>query len=486
MEVMAQPQSPLPGAKGQLQKQPSADAWPPLISRSNSPQASRQNVRLPSNVGAPSATGSIQDRSPQQKQRSRRGSSSSATPQREAARWRDMYRDLDQEKIQVEEDLQRKREQQSAIAAEVQALRAELEKEKAETEQATRQFEEKIERERREATRAQMKLMKAQLNGNAQDSEAAGVKAEVTAKTREILEAMREIREQQQQAFKQVKSLSYAMLKTCSQPTPGASASTAGVSSPIGSDVGRGLVVVGMPRSPPRSPPSSEAGSHLRRSPGRGLTSSRSGSLAGGRHRSPSLPKVLEGGVLRPRASSRSPSPSVVGSAQGGGLLMPRASSRSPSPSVIGDDGQRRWFQAMKANLEQFGAVEVFADEGSQECMCCNQLISTPYRVRPRKCSHVFHVECLLHWWSEGTCPVCHASFAPEEGPPGLQLTSRSSSTTTALRQIPRKRGSSPSVASTAAVSRRQGSSEVGSRMASFSPEQQASHYSPKALSPAL
>ena len=28
--------------------------------------------------------------------------------------------------------------------------------------------------------------------------------------------------------------------------------------------------------------------------------------------------------------------------------------------------------------------------------------------------TEVFHVECLLHCWSEGLCPVCGTSFAPE------------------------------------------------------------------------
>eukprot|EP00928_Gymnodinium_smaydae_P068946 TRINITY_DN52261_c0_g1_i1.p2 TRINITY_DN52261_c0_g1~~TRINITY_DN52261_c0_g1_i1.p2 ORF type:complete len:148 (+),score=11.78 TRINITY_DN52261_c0_g1_i1:213-656(+) len=43
--------------------------------------------------------------------------------------------------------------------------------------------------------------------------------------------------------------------------------------------------------------------------------------------------------------------------------------------------------------------------------------MTTEYRIRPRKCRHVFHIECLLQWWTEGTCPVCSVSFAPS-GPP--------------------------------------------------------------------
>merc|ERR1719453_1760330 len=98
-------------------------------------------------------------------------------------------------------------------------------------------------------------MMKAQLGGSTVDDEVAAVKQDVVDKTNEILEAMREIREQQQQAFKEVKKLSYAMLKACSQPTPGATSSTAvGPVSSAGSDIGRGLVFVSGSRSPCRSP----------------------------------------------------------------------------------------------------------------------------------------------------------------------------------------------------------------------------------------
>ncbi|CAE7559128.1 unnamed protein product, partial [Symbiodinium pilosum] len=79
--------------------------------------------------------------------------------------------------------------------------------------------------------------------------------------------------------------------------------------------------------------------------------------------------------------------------------------------------GDLPWFQAMKANLEEFGDVEVFLDQQPQECMSCCQPIEAAYRARPRKCNHVFHVECLLHCWSEGVCPVCGVSFAPEATP---------------------------------------------------------------------
>lgn len=346
-------------------------------------------------------------------------------------------------KRQAADDLMLKRKEEASLAAEVQYLRNELEKEQAETEKAVQHFKERIEHEKREGTRMQMVMMKAQLGGSSMDDEAAIVKRDVVDKTNEILEAMQEIREQQQQAFKQVKSLSYAMLKACSQPTPGATSSTAGPVSSTGSDIGRGHVFISgtrsPARSPPRSPPSSVAGN---------LEHGRHGHLSPGRlspPRGPSPPGSLVGGRQRPGSEAggrqRSPSLKTVPESEGGRRIRNQAQ-RSPSPSVapsqLSEDGQRRWFTQMQANLEQFGDVEVFTQEAEQECMCCNQQIASPFRVRPRKCYHVFHIECLLHWWSEGTCPVCHVSFAPDEAAreaaPEARLTERSSSTSAARR----------------------------------------------------
>jgi len=354
----------------------------------------------------------------------------------------------------------------SSLAAEVQQLQSELQQEKAETEKATQHFRERIEHEKRESTRMQMAMMKAQIGGSSTDDEATAVKRSVEAKTNEILEAMREIREQQQQAFKQVKSLSYAMLKACSQPTPGATGSTAaGPVSSAGSDIGRGMVFMtgtrSPGRSPPRSPPSSVVGMTQHLSPGRGP--SPPGSLVGGRHRSPSD----AGG------RQRSLSLKTVPESEGGRRLrsqVQRSPSASPpatsnfqlAPPANEEEGQRRWFKQMQQNLEQFGDVQVFVEENQQECMCCNQLIASNYRVRPRKCSHVFHIECLLHWWTEGTCPVCHASFAPEEAPPEARLTERSSSTTAPRREAAYKQAQlmrRRSPASTASASRSRASS---------------------------
>jgi len=335
---------------------------------------------------------------------------------------------------------------ESSITAEVQHLRKELEKERLETEKAVQHYRERIEQEQRESTRMQMILMKTQIGGSAKDEEVASVKQDVVDKTNEILEAMREMREQQQQAFKQVKSLSYAMLKACSQPTPGATGSTAaGPVSSAGSDIGRGLVFVSGTRSPARSPPRSPPSSVVESRTGNPLhlMPSPPGSLVGGRPSSP--PGSLVGGRRRSpsEAGGRQRSPSLRTVPESDGVRrLPSQAQHSPSPS---EDGQgSRWFKQMQANLEQFGDVEVFSEEKPQECMCCNQQIMSNYRVRPRKCNHVFHIECLLHWWSEGTCPVCHVSFAPEEAAPEARLTERSNSTAAARRQTQHWRRRSP------------------------------------------
>lgn len=286
---------------------------------------------------------------------------SAATPDIEG--WRDLN-SADEERRRVEIDLQAKRQEAEAARAEVRQLQIELEKERAETAAAMRHYQERLEKAKREATRLEIQLAKAQIQGSdGHGSEAKLVKLKVEEKTNAILQAMQEMREHQQKCFQQVKSLASVMLQACSHPTPGAT--------PLaGSDAGRA-----------------------------------SSSMVNG-----------NGSVPLPQPSS---APSVISSATRARLFhssSPAAASASASGPTRDDGGTgtQAWFQAMKANLESFGDVEVFAEEAQQECMSCLQNIDAAYRVRPRKCSHIFHVECLLHWWTEGTCPVCGASFAPE------------------------------------------------------------------------
>jgi len=333
---------------------------------------------------------------------------------------------MDEEKKKVFEDNSTKRDEVANLAAEVQRLREQLEREKAETESAVAQYTEKIEREQRESTRAQMKLMKAQMQGSAKDSESAIVKKEVVEKTHAIKQAMREMREQQLEGFKKVKKLTYDMLQACSKPSPnmGSVAEESDSIAGVGSTGGGPIMVNG-----------AGFGSALSRSPSPSITGSAAHFGAAPQKQSPA--SSLAGGLRRPPSNAgrepRSPASSLASGlrrppsrpapeARERGALSAGPEHRSVSvtspqvPSISeGDDGTRRWFKAMKANLEQFGDVEVFTQTAPRECACCLQEIATPYRVRPRRCGHIFHVECLLRWWTEGTCPVCRVSFAPDE-----------------------------------------------------------------------
>ncbi|CAE8629688.1 unnamed protein product, partial [Polarella glacialis] len=72
----------------------------------------------------------------------------------------------------------------------------------------------------REEASLQMRITEAELGGSEKTFEVSAVHREVQEKTKEILEAMQDLREQQQQSFKQVKSLASAMLQACSQSQP--------------------------------------------------------------------------------------------------------------------------------------------------------------------------------------------------------------------------------------------------------------------------
>lgn len=101
-------------------------------------------------------------------------------------------------------------------------------------------------------------------------------------------------------------------------------------------------------------------------------------------------------------------------------------SGQAPGPAPAepangkGETDSSQWFLSMKANLQQFGDVEVFVEDTPRECLLCKEVMVSPYRVKPRKCPHVFHIECLLQCWEDGTCPCCRVSFAPESDGPQM------------------------------------------------------------------
>merc|ERR1719410_886128 len=75
--------------------------------------------------------------------------------------------------------------------------------------------------------------------------------------------------------------------------------------------------------------------------------------------------------------------------------------------------------QALKQRLQALGDVVVYTSDKFEACCASGRSIPPgSLRVRPRRCDHVFLVDCIVPYWAEGLCPVCRCSFAhdnPEE-----------------------------------------------------------------------
>jgi len=74
--------------------------------------------------------------------------------------------------------------------------------------------------------------------------------------------------------------------------------------------------------------------------------------------------------------------------------------------------------QALKRRLQSLGDVVVFTSDNFEACCASGRAIPPgALRIRPRRCDHIFLVECLLPYWAEGLCPVCRTSFAYDQPP---------------------------------------------------------------------
>ena len=83
----------------------------------------------------------------------------------------------------------------------------------------------------------------------------------------------------------------------------------------------------------------------------------------------------------------------------------------SPQFASLGVDDDT--FEALKRRLQSLGDVLVFTSDKFDACCASGHSIPPgAVRVRPRRCDHVFLVECLMPYWVEGLCPVCRCSFA--------------------------------------------------------------------------
>lgn len=104
--------------------------------------------------------------------------------------------------------------------------------------------------------------------------------------------------------------------------------------------------------------------------------------------------------------------------------------------------------QLLKKRLQSLGDVVVHASDKFEACCASGRVIPPgALRVRPRRCDHVFLVECLMPYWAEGLCPVCRCSFAydrPQDA--GYDESDRYSSVSTSISQaVPRHISSSNS-----------------------------------------
>ena len=98
-----------------------------------------------------------------------------------------------------------------------------------------------------------------------------------------------------------------------------------------------------------------------------------------------------------------------------GGHAGHEAFASTPAPSTqfasLGVDDET--LQALKRRLQSLGDVVVFTSDKFDACCASGHSIPPgAVRVRPRRCDHVFLVECLMPYWVEGLCPVCRCSFA--------------------------------------------------------------------------
>ena len=95
------------------------------------------------------------------------------------------------------------------------------------------------------------------------------------------------------------------------------------------------------------------------------------------------------------------------------GQRQPEAGNSLPSQYASLGPLDEETQQALKRRLQSLGDVVVFSSEKFDACCASGHSIPPgAIRVRPRRCDHVFLVECLMPYWVEGLCPVCRCSFA--------------------------------------------------------------------------
>jgi len=332
---------------------------------------------------------------------------------------------MEQEKRRLQGELRGTGEEAGNLAREAQSLREQIQAEQARRREREAELTKQVEELERENKQLNMRLIKVQMQDSAKLTDVTMVKKEVVARTMELEKILREFQQtHQDNLFARVWGITSAMQGACQKPevavqikTPVATEESLAPSpcdgAPIGADF-HGLSAPG-----PTGAARVLASEAITKSAPSPCDSSPIGAAFHG-FSSPA-----------PAAPARASSPKA------GGSRLQTVATAGASGTFLDPETQ----QALKRRLQALGDVVVYASDKFEACCSSGRAIPpNALRVRPRRCDHVFLVECLMPYWAEGLCPVCRCSFAydrPQDA--GFDESDKYSSVSTSVSQMHRR-----------------------------------------------
>eukprot|EP00928_Gymnodinium_smaydae_P023568 TRINITY_DN19402_c0_g1_i1.p1 TRINITY_DN19402_c0_g1~~TRINITY_DN19402_c0_g1_i1.p1 ORF type:complete len:576 (+),score=68.91 TRINITY_DN19402_c0_g1_i1:89-1729(+) len=292
-----------------------------------------------------------------------------------AQRWQEAYLELEQEKRRAQNEVRAADEEIASMREEIKRLREQIDGEQTRRNERVAEVSREVEELERENKQLSMRLIKVQMQDSAKQTDVATVKKDVVARTMELEKILREFQQNHQDKLFTRLWTVTAAMQGTCQ-RPGV---TVQIQTPRGTD--DDLSPGGQPSMSPASP-------------------------------------VLTTGAQ----AGTGPGANATGDGNGGTFLDPEIQ------------------QALKRRLQSLGDVVVYSNEKYEACCASGRVIPPgALRVRPRRCDHVFLVECLMPYWAEGLCPCCRCSFAydrPQD--PVVDESDRYSSVSTSISQLPR------------------------------------------------
>jgi len=298
------------------------------------------------------------------------------------------YMELDQEKSR------RPGEDSGSLAREAQSLREQIRAEQERRQAKISEYTMQLEGLERDNKQLQMKLMKVQMQDSAKLTDVTTVKKEVVAKTMELEKMMREFQQShQERLYARVWDVTSKMLAVAQKQPEDVSAQMQMQMPAVTSE---SLAVQAPIQANPQAAP-------------------------------------FAVGAIVPANTVSAPS----------NMGVMAGEEAAPSSGTMLDLETQ---QLLKKRLQSLGDVVVHASDKFEACCASGRVIPPgSLRVRPRRCDHVFLVECLMPYWAEGLCPVCRCSFAydrPQDA--GYDESDRYSSVSTSISQaMPRHMQSS-------------------------------------------